>query len=219
MDSLKRTAYLKSAIIVASFFLIVLLIDSAIRMNAYERVKDHFTKIEWEEEVMLYDGTVVNTRRLVVPRSFSNFGGTSWWDVKKIELEIISDNVIDKPKPWNVKPFVPLILDYDHENNHWLIIASWYSGRLSDNLGNPKYPYKQWNYIEGEWLEVDLDLSYEWLPTNLVSGIDKEGMPNMTIEQKTEIYLRGRRRVSSYTCIQSRPYKLCPENYFKIDNK
>ena len=219
MDNMKRTAYLKGAIIIVSFFLIALLVDSAIRMNAYERLKDHFAKIEWEEEVMLYDGTVINTRRLAVPISYSSLGGTSWWDVKKIELEIISDNVIDKPKVWNVKPFVPLILDYDHENNHWLVIASWYSGRLGDNLGNPKYPYKQWNYIDGAWLEVDLDLDYEWLPTNLVSGIDKEGMPNMDIEFKTEKFLKHRHRRTIYTCIQSFPMTLCPETVFILLNR
>ena len=173
--------------------------------HIYDPIAKKINTRHWTEEVRLMDERVITIERTELPLNFSSFGSSSWSEILEITVDIVSDNIENKPPTWNFEPFVPLVLDYDHEEEHWVMIASWLSWRLGQNLGAPDWEYKQWVSNGGAWKEVPLDKRYKWQNANLIvtTGVI-EKHSHITIDEKWD-YLPSSRVIRKLQCIQPNP--------------
>lgn len=160
-----------------------ILLGSALLYNAW-RTRD--LKYEWREEVKLSDGTIIHVERvriLEVRPGGEPFQGPARGD-KEQRIVIPIDQ--EKSIEWKSK-HLPLIIDRGVSHSGWTIIVT--AGLCEDHwqLGSPKPPYAQFDFIENDWNRVPFRSEYLNKESNMLLGNPKKFQSNrydITLKEK-----------------------------------
>ncbi len=111
----------------------------------------------WKEEVRLSDGTIILTER-----------SAHWKKTTKQSIKVIDAKGLDIPPEWSDK-WTLVVLDRDKQGVWNLIVQAY--GQTVCYDWNSKFPYRQYQAINGKWQQVAFDKQLHGRPANLEGDI------------------------------------------------
>ncbi len=111
----------------------------------------------WKEEVRLSDGTIILTER-----------SAHWKKTTKQSIKVIDAKGLDIPPEWSDK-WTLVVLDRDKQGVWNLIVQAY--GQTVCYDWNSKFPYRQYQAINGKWQQVAFDKQLHGRPANLEGNI------------------------------------------------
>lgn len=114
----------------------------------------------WKEEVRLSDGTIIVTERS------ANWKGSTRRASQSIK--VIDAKGLDIPPEWSDK-WTLVVLDRDKQGVWNLIVQA--NGQTTCYDWNSKFPYRQYQAINGKWQQVAFDKQLHGRPANLEGDI------------------------------------------------
>jgi hypothetical protein len=160
-------------------------------------------RLAWSEQVRLPGGEQAVTNSVVMGRTGGAWGGPVEWLSSETTLRIPAVMPGRRaPPPWH-GTYIPVLLDYDAQQDRWTFLATvltcpqWYA------LGRPSAPYLQYVTQDGApWALVPLDVEYFGQKSNLLTGprqTDEDRL--VTLQEKSE-----RKRRSSERFVKIMPF-------------
>ena len=127
---------------------------------------------DWQEEVLLSDGTVIVIRRTIAGKP-NIMAGYADFKAKSNSVEIVDGKGLEIPPRWEDK-WKPLMLDRNTAGNWYLVVAPTYCYDWDSG-----FPYRQYEAIDGQWQRVEFDMSLEGRGSNLEWGLNIGSMPKL----------------------------------------
>ena len=134
--------------------------------------QSHPTGDDWQEEVLLNDGTVIVVRRTVIGEPNITAGHAEFM-AKSHSVEIVDGKGLDIPPRWEDK-WKPLILDMNSKKHWFLIVSPTYCYDWDS-----KFHYRQYEAIDGRWELVDFDDGLFGRDSNLTWNPRMSHMPKL----------------------------------------
>lgn len=145
-------------------------------------------RLAWSEEVRLPGGDLVVVDRTAIGQKDGEIGGPGGWKSSGMTLSVPAAAPNRVPPPAWRGAHVPLLLDYDAQQDRWTLIATvsscpdWYA------LGRPPAPYLEYRTQKGStWVLVPLEAGYFGQESNLLTGPRHTGEDHLvTLQEKLE---------------------------------
>ena len=163
--------------------------------------KSHPTGDDWQEEVLLSDGTVIVIRRTIAGKP-NIMAGYADFKAKSNSVEIVDGKGLEIPPRWEDK-WAPLMLDRNTAGNWYLVVAPVYCYDWGS-----EFPYRQYEAIDGQWQRVEFDMRLEGRGSNLEWGLNIGSMPKLLkLENKplqgNDAYRAGTKYIRITTSVTS----------------
>ena len=184
---------------------ILLTLGAALQIGACSK-----PNFQWTEDVLLADGNQITvTRARLGIEAFGGIGDAGGWEAKA--------NVITFPKEMPNAPsplsthFEPMVLNQTAQGQ-WFVLAIIQTCDDWAQMGYPKLPYTQYNWVNKAWLQVPLDPAFIGQTANLLVAImNKTGEPPHHTLQSKMVRLTERTVSAEYRRIVDKWETSCPK--------
>lgn len=163
---------------------------------------------EWTEDVLLRNGQQITvTRKVIGNETLGGIGDAGGWEFKASEIHF-PKKMPDAPGPL-LTHFEPMVLDKTAQGQ-WYVLGIIQMCEDWTQMGYPKLPYTQYNWVNGQWQQALLNQEFIGQKANLLVAILKSGEPAHHTQQSKELRLTQHTVLPEYREIVGRWETSCP---------
>lgn len=164
-------------------------------------------RFEFQEEVQLADGEVINAIREVRSESLGEIGGPGGWEAAYMSFKVLEPSSASRLPKWeSTMGLIPIVFDRDPINKEWTLLATFYTCEAWYRLGRPKKsPYAEFKIRDGQWKGIEFSKDWVGRRANVLTSIKGSG------ENKLVTLHEKRKRMSNLKT--ARKYKFIVDNW------